>query len=59
MSEKHITRRTLSSRRSGETDWSRLDQMTEEEIDVNAASDADNGLWTEAQLVEARLFSPF
>jgi hypothetical protein len=59
MSEKRITRRTLSSRRSGETDWSRLDQMTEEEIDANAASDADNGLWTEAQLVEARLFSPF
>lgn len=58
MSEKHITRRTLSGRRGGKTDWSRLDQMSDEEIEARAAADADNGLWTEAQLAEVRLVMP-
>ena len=58
MNEKPITRRTLSNRRSGKTEWSRLDQMTEEQIESGAASDVDNGLWTEAQLAEASLVLP-
>ncbi len=53
-----ITRRTLNTRQRGKTDWSRLDQMTDEQAEDDAASDVENGLWTETQLAEARLVMP-
>lgn len=58
MKEKLITRRSLSDRRAGKTEWARLDEMTDEEIEANAASDADNPQWTEEQLEAARLALP-
>lgn len=58
MSEKRITRRTLADKRPGRTDWSRLRGMSEEEIEANAAADADNPPWTEAELEAARLVLP-
>ena len=58
MSAKRITRRTLSDRRSGVSDWARVDKMTEEEVESNATTDPDNGLWTEEQLAGARLVMP-
>lgn len=58
MSEKHITRRTLASRRKGKTDWERIRRMSEEEIERGAVADADNPPWTEAELEAARLVLP-
>lgn len=58
MSEKHITRRTLESKRKGKTDWERVRQMGEEEIERGAAEDPDNPAWTEAELQAARLVLP-
>jgi uncharacterized protein (DUF4415 family) len=58
MNEEHITRRTLAERRRGKTDWGRLRQMSDEEIQVNAAGDADNPPWTEADLAAAELVIP-
>lgn len=58
MSDKHITKRTLENRRKGRTDWDRVDSLAEEQIEANAASDEENGLWTEEQLAAARLVLP-
>jgi uncharacterized protein (DUF4415 family) len=58
MNEEHITRRTLAERRRGKTDWGRLRQMSDEEIQANAAGDADNPPWTEADLAAAELVIP-
>jgi len=41
MSETHITRRSLSGRRTGRTDWDRLDRQSDAEINERAASDPD------------------
>lgn len=58
MSERHITTRSSDSRRAGQTDWERLDRMTDAEAEANAASDADNGLWSDEQLAGAELVMP-
>lgn len=58
MSDERIVRRTLENRRKGQTDWERIDAMTEEEIEENARSDPDNPLWTEEELERARLVMP-
>lgn len=58
MSEQHITRRTLADRRRGETDWNRVRQMKEDEIEANAAADLNNPPWTEAELRAAELILP-
>jgi uncharacterized protein (DUF4415 family) len=41
-----------------ETDWARLDAMTEEEIDRNAADDPDNPPMTEEEWARARVVWP-
>lgn len=58
MSEMRITRRTLADKRRGRTDWVRLRSMSEEEIETNAATDADNPPWTEAELAAAEMVLP-
>lgn len=40
MSEK-ITRRRLSDPRSGQTDWERIDRLTDAEIEASVAADPD------------------
>jgi uncharacterized protein (DUF4415 family) len=58
MSEQRITRRTLADKRRGRTDWDRLRGMSEAEIEANAAADADNPTWTDAELAAAALVLP-
>lgn len=58
MSETRITKRTVADKRRGRTDWDRLRQMHEEEIEANAAADADNPPWTDAELAAAELVLP-
>ncbi len=58
MSESRITRRTLANRRRGRTEWDRLRAMGEEEVEANAAADADNPAWTEEELRAAELVLP-
>lgn len=58
MSEERITRRTLGERRRGRTDWDRLRQMDEEEIEAGAAADPDNPPWTAEELKAAHLVLP-
>lgn len=58
MSEQRITRRTLADKRRGRTDWNRLRDMSEVEIEANAAADADNPPWTAAELAAAELVLP-
>ena len=57
MSEK-ITVRNLKDRRKGETDWARVDAITEEELERAIASDPDSDVpgldWTKARLVMPR-----
>jgi len=40
------------------TDWARLDAMTEEEIERNAADDPDNPPWTDEDWANARVVWP-
>jgi uncharacterized protein (DUF4415 family) len=58
MSEERIVRRTLRNRRKGQTDWVAVDALSEEQIEANAAADADNPPWTEEELAAARLVLP-
>lgn len=58
MNGERIVRRTLKNRRKGQTDWASVDALTEEQVEANAASDADNQAWTEEQLAAARLVLP-
>lgn len=58
MSAKRITRRTLTEAGGGRTDWTRIDAMTEEEIEANALSDPDNLPWTDEELRNAELLMP-
>ncbi|MEI8396615.1 MAG: BrnA antitoxin family protein [Rhodospirillaceae bacterium] len=41
MSESHIVRRSSTDRRTGKTDWDRLDRMDDAEIEAAVASDPD------------------
>jgi uncharacterized protein (DUF4415 family) len=58
MSEERIVKRTLQNRRRGQTDWAVVDALSEQEIEANAAADADNPPWTEEELAAARLVLP-
>jgi uncharacterized protein (DUF4415 family) len=60
MSEERIVNYTAEEleRLPSRTDWARLDAMTEEEIEANAASDPDNPPWTEEELRNAQLVMP-
>src|SRR5258708_6060270 len=60
MTEEHITRVSLKQARKmkSETDWARLDAMTEEEIDRAAAEDPDNPPMTEEDWKNARVVWP-
>jgi len=41
MSDENITRRTLSDRRTGRTDWQRLNRLSDTEIAAQATDDKD------------------
>ncbi len=41
MSETRILRRSLQKRRTGETDWNRLERTTDEDIERQVAADPD------------------
>ena len=60
MSEERITRVTLAQARKMKslTDWDRVRSMSEEEIERNAAEDADNPPWTEEEWARARVVFP-
>ena len=60
MTEERITRVSLKQARRMKslTDWARLDAMTEEEIERNAADDPDNPPWTEEDWANARVVWP-
>ena len=60
MTEERITRVTLAQARKMKslTDWARLDAMTEEEIERNAAEDPDNPPMTEEDWKNARVVWP-
>ncbi len=55
MSEERITRGSLKQARKMKdlTDWARVNAMTEEEIERNAAEDPDNPPWTEEEWARA------
>lgn len=44
MKKEHIVKRRWGDRRKGETDWARLDAMTDEELEASIANDPD---WSE------------
>jgi uncharacterized protein (DUF4415 family) len=60
MSAERITRITQEEARKvkGQTDWARLDAMTEEEIERNAAEDPDNPPWTDEDWANAQVVDP-
>lgn len=58
MKDKRIVKRTLANRKQGRTDWRRVRDMTEEEIERGAADDTDNPAWTDEELHNARLVLP-
>ena len=58
MSEKNTVRFTRSEVPESRTDWARVDAMTEEELEANAAADPDNPPWTEEELAAAELVLP-
>jgi uncharacterized protein (DUF4415 family) len=60
MTEERITRvpRKQLAKMKDLTDWARLDAMTEEEIERNAAEDPDNPPWTEEEWARARVVWP-
>jgi hypothetical protein len=58
VNQEHITRVSLEdwAKMKGQTDWARVDAMTEEEIEQNALSDPDNQpltdeFWDEAEVI--------
>lgn len=53
-----MTKRTLTDKRRGRTDWNRLHGMSEEETEANARADADNPPWTQTELAAAELVLP-
>jgi len=60
MTEERITRvsRKQLANMQDLTDWARLDAMTGEEIERNAADDPDNPPWTEEDWKNARVVWP-
>ena len=58
MNKEHITRVLLEewAKMKGQTDWAKVDAITEEEIEQNALSDSDNQplsdeFWDEAEVI--------
>ncbi len=57
MSEERIVRRTLQTLKRGDTDWTRVDALTDEDIERAVAEDPDAApvmppeWWAEAELV--------
>jgi len=60
MTEERITRvsRKELAKMKDLTDWARVNAMTEEEIERNAAEDPDNPPWTEEEWARARVVFP-
>lgn len=58
MSEKHITAYARNEVPKGRTDWARLRAMSEEEIEANAADDADNPPLTAEALAAGEVVFP-
>jgi uncharacterized protein (DUF4415 family) len=60
MTDERITRVTREEalKMKGQTDWTRLDAMTEEEIEHNAAEDLDNPPWTDEDWANAQWVDP-
>ena len=60
MTEERITRVTQAQARKMKslTDWDRVNAMTEEEIERNAAEDPDNPPWTDEEWARARVVWP-
>jgi uncharacterized protein (DUF4415 family) len=58
MNERNTVRRTQSELRRGRTDWERLRDMPEAEVEANALADADNPPWGSAELAAAELMMP-
>lgn len=58
VNKKHITRVSLEewAKMKGQTDWAKIDAMTEEEIEQNALNDPDNQpltdeFWDKAEVI--------
>ncbi|MFQ6027149.1 MAG: BrnA antitoxin family protein [Dehalococcoidia bacterium] len=58
MKKEGIVRRTLGDMRGDRTDWSRIDRMTEAEIEDAANSDPDNLLLDEEFFRRAEIVTP-
>ena len=60
MTEERITRvsRKELAKMKDRTDWARVNAMSEEEIERNAAEDPDNPPWTEKEWARARVVWP-
>jgi uncharacterized protein (DUF4415 family) len=60
MTEERITRvsRKELAKMKDRIDWARVNAMTEEEIERNAAEDPDNPPWTEEEWARARVVFP-
>jgi uncharacterized protein (DUF4415 family) len=58
MKDEHIVRYTLGDSYEDRSDWARVDAMTEEEIEANAASDPDAPPISEEVLATAVLMMP-
>ena len=58
MNEEHIVRRTLGDVRGDRTDWTRVDAMSDEEIEQAARSDPDNQPLDEEFFKHARIITP-
>ena len=60
MSEERITRVSLKQARKikGETDWARVDALTDEDIERAVADDPDQSFWTDEDWKNARVIFP-
>src|SRR5690242_11961894 len=60
MSEERITRVSLKQARKmkGETDWARVDALTDEDIERAVADDPDQSFWTDEDWANARVVFP-
>ena len=60
MSEERITRVSLKQARKmkSETDWARVDALTDEDIERAVADDPDQSFWTDEDWANARIVWP-
>lgn len=59
MSEENIIRRSLASRKTGQTDWARFDALTDDDIAAAVAADPDAApLADDAWFANARIVEP-